>query len=55
MSASLRVIVNQQYAGSLQLDAGEYIFSYDESAGPSSFVSLTMLVRSKDYVAPRLQ
>lgn len=54
MKASLQVSVNNEHVGTISRESGEYIFSYASDASQNNFVSLTMPVRSKDYVLFRL-
>lgn len=54
MSDELTVRVNGKRAGQLFQETQEFVFRYQESAGPGQFVSLTMPVRRKDYNHHRL-
>jgi serine/threonine-protein kinase HipA len=49
----LNVQVNQQLSGSLLREHGEFIFNYAQTQ-PENFVSLTMPVRVKSFVQPKL-
>ncbi len=50
----LSVLVGQKKAGALSRFAAEYIFNYDTTVNQDAFISLTMPVRAKSYVLPRL-
>lgn len=54
MSDELGVQVGGRRAGQVFQDTEEFVFRYHEAALPDQFVSLTMLVRRKDYSHPRL-
>lgn len=54
MNEQLAVRVYQQVAGRLLRENNESIFNYGASAQKEDFISLTMPVRAKGYVYPRL-
>lgn len=54
MADRLAVRVFQQAAGNLLRENKEYIFNYDTHAQKDDFISLTMPVRGKGYIYPRL-
>ena len=53
MKDDLRVKVENVKVGTLHFENGEYIFSYDTQK-EDKFISLTMLVRAKDYLHVKL-
>lgn len=54
MSNELDVCVEGRAAGTLLREDQQFVFSYNADASPDQFVSLTMPVRFRDYVHPRL-
>ncbi|MCL7945081.1 type II toxin-antitoxin system HipA family toxin [Marinobacter sp. ATCH36] len=54
MSNELNVRVEGGAAGTLVGEDQQFVFSYAPDASPDQFVSLTMPVRFRDYVHPRL-
>ena len=54
MSRELSVCVEGRAAGALVREDEQFVFGYDPNASPDQFVSLTMPVRFRDYVHPRL-
>lgn len=54
MADSLRVHVAGHPVGNLAREQGQYVFGYDDGARAEDFASLTMPVRVRDYVHPRL-
>lgn len=54
MSDELEICVEGLSAGALVREAPQFVFSYKPGASPDQFVSLTMPVRFRDYVHPRL-
>ncbi len=54
MSEQLGVRVYQQATGRLLRENKEYIFNYDVGTHKDDFISLTMPIRAKSYVYPRL-
>ena len=54
MSSELDVNVDGKTTGTLVREEQQFVFSYTPGASPDQFVSLTMPVRFRDYVHPRL-
>lgn len=54
MAERLSVRVFQQAAGSLVKENNEYIFNYHANTQKNDYISLTMPVRAKGYIYPRL-
>lgn len=54
MNERLSVRVDQQTIGALVRERGEFIFNYDHEIENTQFITLTMPVRAKAYIYPRL-